>query len=183
MGLLEQQNVLARLYTDAKFEQDFRADPEKVGDENGLSSNEIADINSIASEELEFFSESLIWKRLREVEKMMPLTRKILGDDFRPAFLEFAPTFNPGGIKKHLEDAVEFCRFLENGDGSELAKDAAIFERTKLTFLNSNSIATFCRLKHDLRPKLKQDDPTNSVKRTSFAVWFRLGGRVRHFIR
>ncbi|HKP70898.1 MAG TPA: hypothetical protein VJV05_16535, partial [Pyrinomonadaceae bacterium] len=116
MSLLEQQHILARLYTDADFRHRFLKDPTKIGAESGLHANEIAEIASIAPE-LKFFSESLIAKRLNEAAKMLPVLRRLLAAKFHPAFVAFAPTFNPRSLKKHFEDAIEFCSFIDGDSG------------------------------------------------------------------
>ena len=167
MSLREQQDVLVKLYTDPVFREAFYSHPEDIGRDFRLTADEIAEISVAARDGVKQFSESLVWKRLREVEKMLPKTRHLLSDDFEPAFLAFAPSYNPQGIKKHYEDAVEFCRFLtEDRSFSESARNAASFESTRLTFINENKKLAVCRQ----RPGVM-----------SFAVWMRIGRRVFHF--
>lgn len=167
MSLLEQQNLLAKLYTDPVFREAFYAHPGDVGRDFGLTADEIAEISVVAKGAVTQFSESLVWKRFREVEKMLPKTKNLLGDDFEPAFLSFAPSYNPQGIKKHYEDAVEFCRFLtEDHSFSESVRNSASFEGTRLAFFNENKKLAFSRQ----RPGVM-----------SFAVWMRIGRRVFHF--
>jgi hypothetical protein len=187
MGLQEQQNVLARLFTDPEYRIAFLSDPEGIGNEAGISSDEISDIAGILPEELSFFSDSLVWKRRREVEKFLPLVRRALGDDFDRAFREFSASFNPRSVKKHLEDAIEFCKFLADSHKfGLLARDSAKFEGTKLEFLGSKKFYASCLLRHDFRAV--PNDPTNVDRlelkeRRTFVFWFRFGRRVRHFIR
>ena len=47
MSLQKQQNLLAKLYTDAEFRRAFLSEPEKIGAENDLSEREIAEIAGI----------------------------------------------------------------------------------------------------------------------------------------
>lgn len=167
MSLLEQQHVLARLYTDPAFRKEFYAKPREIGQELGLSESEIEELSEAAREEVRRFSDSLGWKRLREVEKLIPSTRDLMGEDFERTFFDFARSFNPQGIKKHYEDAVEFCRSVQSKDNiSAIIKSAARFESTRLTFFNESRTFAFCRL----RPGI-----------LSFALWLRVGGRVFHF--
>src|SRR5687767_2588309 len=111
MGLREQQDLLARLYTDADFSAAFFADPSGLSAVKGLSLAEADEIQSAAQDEIRFFAQSLISKRLREVEKLLPLTCRYVKLDLRPLFEEFANEFNPTSTKKHLEDAIEFSAF------------------------------------------------------------------------
>lgn len=184
MGLKEQQNLLARLYTDAKFRRDFLSQPEKIVEGYGLTSVEIKEISEIMPEELEFFADSLFWKRLRETEKFLPVTRKVLGEDFTTHFREFSQNYNPQTVKKHFEDALEFCRFLQKTEISGRAKDAAKFEQSKLEFFGLEKRFVVCRLDFDIRKFIDSDEKNileNLKNKTKIAVWVRFGKRARHF--
>jgi hypothetical protein len=188
MSLLNQQNFLARLYTDENLRRSFLSEPAKIGRQNDLSESEIAELAAIIPAELNFFAESLYWKRLREVEKFLPLTKKAMAGDFEKYFREFANQFLPKTIKKHLEDAIEFCAFLQNS-GISWKKDLSKFEQARLIF-NSNTKNFVCKkFDFDIREILKElscESPStrsNFPKRKTFAVWFRIGKKVKHFIR
>lgn len=177
MSLLEQQNALARLVTDPDFLQHFLLDPDHARREFGLQDGEIYDLLKVAEDGLDTFADSLVWKRLREVEKLLPVTKQVAGDGFRKLFFQFAPSLNPQSVKKHYEDGVEFSRFVEKHD-SDAAGDTARFERTRLTFFVEIQSFAFCRSRYDLEPI------TGAVSRTrtKIAMWFRLGRRVFHFV-
>lgn len=186
MGLNEQQNVLALIFTDPNYRRSFLADPERTGLDAGLDSDEARDIAAIPPEELSFFSDSLIWKRSREVEKMLPLVSSLLQDDFDRTFRAFSASFNPKLVKKHLEDAAAFCTFLElDPDISGPVKSAAKFERTRLDFFAHNRRLAFCFLDYDLRKPLPEPGQEHAKirKRRSISLWLRLGRRVHHFMR
>ena len=184
MSLQEQQNLLAKLYTDAEFRRAFLSEPAKIGAENGLNEGDIREIAGIMPDELNFFADSLFWKRLREVEKFLPLTGKVLGADFSKHFREFSRTFNPQTVKKHFEDALEFCRFLRKRDISEFAANAAKFEQSKLEFFGLEKRVVVCRLDFDIRD-FTPSDPHRAVeipaKKKKIAVWIRTGKRIRHY--
>jgi len=184
MSLQEQQNFLAKLYTDAELRRAFLSAPEKIGAENDLNEREIAEIAEIMPEELNFFADSLFWKRLREAEKFLPVTRKILGEEFSGKFREFSQTFNPRTVKKHFEDALEFCRFLRHRNISELVGNAAKFEQTKLEFFGLEKRIAVCRLNFDFRnlSDSGSDKPFElPEKKQIFVVWLRLGKSFRQF--
>lgn len=182
MSLSEQQNLLARLYTDAEFRRAFLTAPEKIGAENDLSETETAEIAAIMPEELEFFAESLFWKRLREVEKILPLSKKALGADLKVFFREFSKNFNPQSVKKHLADALAFTGFLQNQNISGLARDAARFERAKLEFYGLEKRFVVCRLNHDVRQLYRAEvEPSQIEGSKKIALWFKIGNRARHF--
>ena len=186
MSLLEQQNFLARLCTDESLRRSFLNEPEKIGAENDLSETAIAELARIIPAELDFFADSLIWKRLREVEKFLPLTKKALGADFEKYFRLFANQFLPKTIKKHLEDALEFCSFLQTRELKfAWIKDLARFERAGLTFGAGLKKFVFEKFDFDIRLVLneKPDSPADFPGRKTFAVWLKIGKRRRHFIR
>jgi hypothetical protein len=184
MSLEEQQNFLAKVYTDAEFRRAFFSNPEKIGAENDLNEREIAEISEVMPEELNFFADSLVWKRLREAEKFLPLTKRVLGREFTDHFNEFSGTFNPQTIQKHLEDAFEFCRFLEKQKLTELARTATKYERSKLEFFGFGKRFVCCKLGFDVREIDRSDafqGSANPPAKTKFAVWLRWGKQTGHF--
>lgn len=186
MSLLQQQNFLARLYTDENLRKNFLSEPEKVGRENDLSEREIADISQIIPEELNFFADSLFRKRLHEVEKMLPLTREFLGKDFENYFRRFSQNFHPSSVKKHLEDAIEFVNFIAEAEIKDVwVKDSAKFEQAKLEFTGRGK--NFVVRVFDFNVKEFQLNGAGKrgfqIKRKkTIAVWLRIGNRVKHYI-
>jgi len=181
MSLREQQDFLARLFTDESLRQNFLSEPTKIGAENGLNESEIDDLKAVLPSQLEFFSESLFWKRLREAEKFLPFTKQILGEDFQPLFRQFSQNYNPQTVKKHLEDAFEFCKFLQKSDIPVLAKNIAAFEKAKLSIYGYGKRFAFCKLDHDIRPFFDGKSLENPQRKWKIAVWIKLGNKIRHF--
>ena len=191
MSLLEVQNFLARVFTDEELRRKFLAAPETVGSENSLSEAEILQLRQMLPAQLNFFGDSLMFKRRHEVEKLLPLTRKALGRrDFEIFFREFAARFLPQTIKKHLEDATRFADFLEAKPIEPVwAKDLVGFERAKLIFNNSARRFLFKKFDYDVREIIKNisrsDAPPEKdyPQRQTIALWLRVGRRTRLFIR
>ncbi|HQU83691.1 MAG TPA: hypothetical protein PKY59_11220 [Pyrinomonadaceae bacterium] len=181
MSLREQQNLLARLYTDKNLREKFFAEPKNIGFEFDLTQKEINEIVEIAPQELNFFAESLFWKRLREAEKFLPFTKEILKVDFQIKFKEFSQNFNPQSVKKHLEDAIEFCGFLQKCEVSEIAKNIAAYESAKISFYGYGKSFSFCKLNYDLRKYFRGESAEILLKRRKFAIWIKIGNKTRHF--
>ncbi len=174
MSLQEQQNFLARIFTDESLRLNFLAEPEKIGGANGLREEDIAWLREIIPDELNFFANSLFHKRLHQVEKLLPLSKKALGKDFATQFQKFSQTFQPITVKKHVEDAIEFCKLLQSQPVEPLsAKSTAKFEQTKHEFFSYRKRLAFCFLNYDVFT-LKQ--------KIGFAIWYRIGKNTRHFI-
>ncbi len=182
MGLKEQQDVLARLYTDQAFADEFFSDPTLAAGEYSLSKDEADSIAASAGEEIRLFAGSLIAKRLREVEKLLPFTRKILGEDFVDLFRRHAALFNPVSVKKHLEDALEFGKYLKKDSSTDrLTKDVIAFETAKLRHFANSRRFTACSLRHDIRPILDGQAADLARKRRTLAVWLRIKEKHRFF--
>jgi hypothetical protein len=185
MSLLDVQNFLARLYTDENLRREFLSTPERIRRENNLTEQEIAELIAIFPEELNLFADSLFYKRLREVEKLLPLTRKILEKDFERSFRGFASQFTPASIKKHLEDAIAFADFLQTEEVEPFwARDAAKFERAKLEFNNFGKRFIFGVFDCDVREfvRLNANAPNEIRKKKTLAIWIKFGNKSRHFV-
>lgn len=179
MGLLEQQNFTARLFTDESLRRNFLLEPEKVGQAHNLDENEIIHLKNIVSVEIAEFAESLFYKRLHEVEKLLPLTREVLRQDFQNHFREYAKTFQPKTVKKHLEDAIEFAGFLSKKSfENEWIKDQIVYEQSRLNFSGYHKTLIIKTFSYDPRT-FKTENP---FKKRTFAVWLRAGKLTRHYI-
>lgn len=186
MSLLDVQNFTARLYTDENLRREFSFAPERIGKINRLNDQEVHELAAVfLSAELTFFADSLFYKRLREVEKLLPLTCRILEANFEKYFREFASRFAPESTKKHLEDAIAFADFLQNETVTPFwARDAAKFEQTKLEFNNFGGRFA-CRIFDcDVREftRQSQNAPIEIRRKITLAVWVRFGGATRHFV-
>jgi hypothetical protein len=185
MSLLEMQNLLARILTDENLRREFQSAPEKIGLLNNLEESEIEQLKQIVPAELNFFSRSLVHKRRHEVEKFLPLTRRALGKDFAEYFDEFANQFLPSSIKKHLEDAIEFSRFLRKKKiEHEWAKDLAEYEIALREFNFSGRRFLLKKFDYDVREIKKEISRPGSgtdVKfepKKTYAFLLRINGRT-----
>lgn len=179
MSFLEQQNFTARLFTDESLRRDFLREPEKIGLAHNLDENEISQLKNVVSVEIAAFADSLFHKRLHEVEKFLPLTRKILQKDFQNHFREFAQIFQPKTVKKHLEDAVEFAKFLSKKSfKKKWIKDLVIYEQSRLNFSGYHKSLIIKIFSYDPR-EFKNENPR---KKRTFAVWLRVGKVTKHYI-
>lgn len=178
MSLQKQQDFLARLFIDEGLRQNFLSAPKKIGAENGLNLVEIEDLKAVLPEEITFFAEMLFWKRLRETEKILPLTREFLKDDFVQLFREFSQNFNPQTVKKHLEDAIEFCKFIQKAKVSEIVGNIAKFEQTKVEFFGYGKHFAVCRLDYDIKEISHESAKT---QRKINYIWIKIGNKIKHF--
>ena len=175
------QNLLARLYTDKDLRHKFLSAPEKTGREFNLTEKEIAELAAVLPAELDFFSESLLFKRLREVEKLLPRTKEILSADFEKYFREFSNGFLPAAIKKHLEDAVQFADFLLKQElKSAWLKDLIRYEQANLSFNGYGKKFLLRRFNFNIKEISRTG--AQAQRKPSVAVWLKIGGKTRHFV-
>lgn len=180
MSLLEQQNLLARLYLDESLRRAFLSDPSAVAGRFGLSDQEIAEIALVAPEEIDSFSESLFRKRAREIEKMLPLTRQILGPEFDRRLSDFTLEASRRW-ERRLDDAIGFCDFLMCSEtGPPVLRDAAKLEQARLLFNTGRKNFLVRRLRHDFRGLPKSFPPESIPRRSNYWIWLRAGRRTIH---
>jgi hypothetical protein len=161
--------------------QKFLSEPEKIGHEFDLTEKEISELASVLPDELNLFAESLLFKRLREVEKLLPRTKQFLSADFEKYFREFSTTFLPASIKKHLEDAVQFCEFLIKQKIKDASlKDLIRYEQANLIFNGYGKRFLFRRFRFDVREFSRKG--SKAQRKSAFAIWFRIGGKTGHFV-
>lgn len=175
MSLQEQQNFLARLFTDQEYRSSFVANPVRVGREAGLSPDEIEQMSSVSGKEIDVFSESLFWKRVNEVEKLLPLTVRFLQNDFQTQFRNFCSALKAGTADKHRTDAIEFTEYLAgNAEISVATREAARFEGRKLEFFLGRRRSLLFTARYRTGEGLP-------IRERAFGVWLNIRGRVRRF--
>jgi hypothetical protein len=185
MSLLDVQNFLARIYTDAQLRRRFGDAPKQIGRENNLTETESAELAAVLPFEIDFFADSLLHKRRREVEKLLPFTKRALSEAFEKHFREFSGQFLSASIKKHLDDAIGFAKFLQTKKNvSVCAKDLAKFEQAKLEFNACDRRFIFKIFDYDVKNISCRNagTPGEIRRKKTFAVWFRIGKRTRHYI-
>ncbi len=174
MPLQEQQDLLARLYTDLEFQAKFLADPDSHADDLGLSAADTKALATSAADEVCWFADSLVNKRLREAIKMLPLTYLEVGASaFEVAFLNFAVDFSPLSTKKHLEDALTFSDRLIRGDLDASGKTLLQFESRRLRHNSHGKTISACLLRRD--PRRPRD--------SGIGLWIAVKGWSRIFFR
>lgn len=182
MSLLEQQKFLAQLFTNESLRHSFWENPHKIGVENDLNDEEIKQIKKIIEKDFNFFADSLYFKRLQDVEKLLPIVQKILGKQkFQQDFRMFSNSFLPKTVKKHLEDAIQFCKFLQLKNLlNEWQKEIVKFESAKLQFFGYQKRFVFLILHYDLS-KTVENLAFEPEKKLGFAIWFRIGKTIKHY--
>ncbi len=109
--------ALGRLLSDAALRREHVRDPRALARRLEVDAAHLAAFLGLDRDGLEIQAETLIAKRFHEVAGMLPETTARLGATARARFFEFAETAWPTGHRRHLADAVAFCRFLARRGG------------------------------------------------------------------
>lgn len=182
MDLQKQQDLLARLYTDNTFRSEFLRKPSRFAESGGVSPDEAAALARVAASEVEWFAESLLSKRLREVRKMLPMTEQEMGSkEFARSFRVFADGFSPTSVKKHLEDSLAFAAWLVTDPSLDDSERGIVrFERSRLCHNALGRKVSVCLLRSDPR---RVTGYTNYEKPRGVGVWIAIGAWSRIFFR
>ncbi|MBD1926632.1 hypothetical protein H6F74_10305 [Trichocoleus sp. FACHB-90] len=192
MGLAQTQQILAQLYTNSLLRSRFFANPQAVGEELGLNSDQAQQLAKLSAQQVNLFASSLKRKRLGEVRELLPLTHSVLGKGFAELFWRYAETYIPTGIKKHLEDAIAFSAFVENVTQLESIDppwvvDLVRYEKAWLQAAEPSSRLTVCWFRYaidKLARTVQQNETPVVLMQPAIAIWFRLSPRshLRHFV-
>ena len=115
---MELTNALGLLLSDRSLRETFRRDPQEAARRLDLDPQDGEALRSLDPAGLDAQAQTLLNKRCWEVSRLIPRTFKTLGKDARRRFLDFAESYWPVGHKKHVDDALGFCRRLMEEDST-----------------------------------------------------------------
>ena len=181
MDLKATQRFLAELYTDEAQRQRFAARPQAVAEEFGIAPDAARQLAELSAAQVAGFARCLQRKRLNEVRRMLPETCRALGSDLAQVFEAHAARFQPQGVRRHLDDALAFARFLSQSPGvnTDLV-DLARYEAHWLRFRQGRVGPLLAIFRSDPRETATGCCAESGHNRGLLACWFRLGGRLRH---
>jgi hypothetical protein len=111
VALADLQRALATLYTDEASRERFRRDPRAFANRFGLSDAEFGQIRAIGEARIHAYADTLDRKRAAEAARLLPLSARLRGPEFRAAFLAHARVTRLGtGPGRYRDDALAFAR-------------------------------------------------------------------------
>ena len=181
MELTAIQAVLARLYTDRAYRRRFLRDPAGEAEAHGLDAYLAQQLAELAKNDGMHFARSLIRKRFGQVKKMLPFTHRLMGKAFWDAFWKFAGHTNPKGVKRHLEDALDFadhlcCAFVDQSPEPAWLVEVLNHEHTWLQAQRSRRFIRIKFFRHDMFT-MRNTPPGQPVVysgRPNLVVWMKL---------
>ncbi len=105
--------ALARLLSDARLRREYTLDATALAHRLDVDASHLEGFLGLDRDGLEIQAETLVAKRFHEVASMLPETIARYGEAARQKFFDFADSTWPTGHRRHLEDAVAFCRYLK----------------------------------------------------------------------
>jgi hypothetical protein len=123
MNLENYQYLLAKIYTDADFREKFFAEPVKIGAVFQLEPALAQELAQKHQEAIDFFSDTLLRKRLQAVRNLLPQTVQILANQLNALFQSFAQNRPLLSDDRYAEDSFAFGKQVEK---------SAFFEKLNL---------------------------------------------------
>lgn len=159
---------LARLLTDEFLRCEFARDAARVADSLELREEERTAWMALPPDQVNRQAEVLLTKRFREVSRLIPRTTANLGCEAYSLYRCYATHVWPSGPRRHVLDAVAFCRYLR--------------QRTRDRVCDSEAnLAAFSAHRRRLAIRLSRDVLVAGRSRRSVQILFRWQGRIRQW--
>lgn len=125
--------ALGRLLTNVQLRQEFVNDPKRAAARLGVRDEDHVAFTSLSPNALVAQAEGLRRKRMCEVAKLLPRTRRSIGDRFAELFRIHAERFWPAGHRRHVIDAHTFCELLASMNDPGLCRAEWVDLRLRLS--------------------------------------------------
>ena len=106
--------ALARLLTNRDLRAAYSRDPQSVAKNLGVDETVLRPFLALDPVALESQAELLLNKRFFEIRGLLPETCSQFGEDARKQFREHAERVWPEGHRRHVLDALSFCKYLKD---------------------------------------------------------------------
>ena len=184
MGLSEIERILARLSTDEGLRSRFVDDPFALGRELGLTAAGTRQLRREAAARFDSFAATPRERRFVQVNKLLPLTHRVLRDRFTLYFDRYVAEHGPPAVARLFGDVLRFAEYLEEKLkedylGSGWTLDLLRFEKSRVKAADPNRRLVVQTFRHDIsrlvRGIARKDKNAmfEVVVRRSVAVWWR----------
>lgn len=106
--------ALSRLLTKPDLLDQFESHPGKIAALLNVAEEERPCFVALSPQQIRAQAKLLITKRQREVYTLLPHTFNQLGTDVTAIFEKYAVDYWPNTHQRHLEDAIQFARYLKS---------------------------------------------------------------------
>jgi hypothetical protein len=182
MSLSDIEEILARLTADETLRARFVENPFALGRELGLSPTRTRRLRREAAERYDSFAATPRERRFVQVNKLLPLTHRVLGGRFTHYFDRYVVEHGAVAIERLFGDVLHFAEYLEaklRDDylGSGWTLDLLRFEKARVKAADPKRRLVVAYFRHDIsrlvRGVARKDAMFEVVVRRSVAVWWR----------
>ncbi len=184
MSLADIEHILARLTADEDLRARFVENPFALGRELGLSASGTRQLRREAAERFDSFAATPRERRFVQVNKLLPLTHRVLRERFTKYFDRYVAEHGEVAIERLFDDVLRFAEYLEKqlrDDylGSGWTLDLLRFEKSRVKAADPNRRVVVAYFRHDIsrlvRGVARKDKSAmfEVVVRRSVAVWWR----------
>lgn len=182
MSLSDIEQILTRLSADEGLRARFVENPFLLGRELGLSVAGTRQLRREAAARYNSFAATPREHRFVQVNKLLPLTHRVLRERFTRYFDRYVVEHGPPAFEHLFGDVLHFAEYLEErlkDDylGSGWSLDLLRFEKSRVKAADPNRRLVVAHFRHDIsrlvRGIARKDAPFEAVARRSVAFWWR----------
>jgi hypothetical protein len=184
MALSDIEQILTRLSADEELRARFVENPFALGRELGLTPAGTRRLRREASERFDSFANTPHERRFVQVNKLLPLTHRVLRERFTNYFDRYVAEHGPPAVARLFGDVLRFAEYLEEklkGDylGSGWTLDLLRFEKARVKAADPNRRLVVQTFRHDISRLVRgiarkdKDALLEVVVRRTVAVWWR----------
>ena len=184
MSLSDIEQILTRLSSDEELRARFVENPFALGRELGLTAAGTRQLRREAAARFDSFAATPRERRFVQVNKLLPLTHRVLRDRFTLYFDRYVAEHGPPAVARLFGDVLRFAEYLEEKLkedylGSGWTLDLLRFEKSRVKAADPNRRLVVQTFRHDIsrlvRGIARKDKNAmfEVVVRRSVAVWWR----------
>ncbi len=184
MSLSDIEQILARLSADEELRARFVENPFALGRELGLSPSGTRQLRREAAARFDSFAATPRERRFVQVNKLLPLTHRVLRGRFTNYFDRYVAEHGPPAVERLFADVLRFAEYLEEklkDDylGSGWTLDLLRFEKARVKAADPNRRLVVQTFRHDISRLVRgiarkdKDAMFEVVVRRTLAVWWR----------
>ena len=182
MGLSDIEQILTRLSADEELRARFVENPFALGRELGLTPSGTRRLRREAAERYDSFAATPRERRFVQVNKLLPLTHRVLRDRFTNYFDRYVAEHGAVSFDRLFGDVLAFADYLEtrlteDHLGSGWTLDLLRFEKARIKAADPNRRLVVATFRHDIsrlvRGVMRKGELFAAVRRRSVAVWWR----------
>jgi hypothetical protein len=184
MSLSDIEQILTRLSSDEELRARFVENPFALGRELGLTPAKTRQLRREAAERFDSFAATPRERRFVQVNKLLPLTHRVLRGRFNMYFDRYVAEHGPPAVERLFGDVLLFAEYLEEKLkedylGSGWTLDLLRFEKARVKAADPNRRFVVAYFRHDISRLVRgvaRKDKTpllEVVVRRSVAVWWR----------